>query len=216
MRPTHHANLIPHAYSDIADALRTELGDVELVEIIEQTLPIERARDIVDIQLMKSGERDQVIVLAFDTATREAQNALLKVLEEPVASTFFFIVTPQEHLLLPTLRSRLSRLTTYSSQSTAKTKQNAEAVKFLKASVQERLEIIKPFIEEKDRQGTAHLIKDVTRAIENRRESMDGGAVWADSLRQLNTLLTYSQDPASSPKMLLEHMAGIVPVTRNV
>lgn len=209
MTPTHHANLIPHAYSDIADALRAELGDVELIEVVEQTLSIESARDIIDMQFMKSGERNQVIIIAFDTATREAQNALLKVVEEPVASTYFFIVTPNAHLLLPTLRSRLS--TEHGAENKEQKAGLEDANKFLKSSVQERLEIIKPLIEEKDRRGTASLIKDVTRAVENSRESMDS-AVWSDCLRQLNTLLSYSQDPASSPKMLLEHLAGVVPV----
>lgn len=211
MTPTHHANLIPYAYSDIANTLHTELGDVELVEIVEQTLPIERARDIVDIQLMKSGDRDQVIIVAFDTATREAQNALLKVLEEPVPSTFFYIITPNAHLLLPTLKSRLSELAANNRLLTAEDTGATKVRAFLKASPQKRLVMIKRLVDEKDRQGTAHLIKNIATMFESLRGSIDS-KTWAGKLRELNTLLGYAQDPASSPKMLLEHVALTLPI----
>ncbi len=41
-----------------------------------------------------------------DALTREAQNSLLKLLEEPPSQTAFFLLTRQRHQLLPTIRSR--------------------------------------------------------------------------------------------------------------
>ncbi len=52
-------------------------------------------------------------VVVVDEAERvlpEAQNALLKSLEEPPRATFFVLVTSQPETLLPTIRSRCSRV----------------------------------------------------------------------------------------------------------
>ena len=46
------------------------------------------------------------IFYAFDSATSEAQNALLKSLEENTAKNQFVLVTENEHSVLPTLNSR--------------------------------------------------------------------------------------------------------------
>jgi len=52
------------------------------------------------------GPRSVVIVLEADLATTEAQNALLKLLEEPPASTVIVLVTSRADRLLPTIVSR--------------------------------------------------------------------------------------------------------------
>lgn len=202
---TTHAQLVPHAYDTVADAIRTQAGDVEYIEIIEQTLPVDRAREIIDRQLMKSDGREKIIVIAFDTATREAQNALLKVVEEPVVGTTFMLVTPNAHILLPTLKSRLSELTL--DVDTASKAQAAK--KFLKASPQERLDIIKPLIDSKDRRETGRFIRDIANIF--REHTTHAG--WGSHATTLNTFLSYTDDPASSPKMLLEHLALTLPVT---
>lgn len=46
-------------------------------------------------------------ILEIDSITHEAQNALLKIFEEPNDYAHFFLIIPSEELLLPTLRSRL-------------------------------------------------------------------------------------------------------------
>lgn len=49
-----------------------------------------------------------LVVLAAEALTIEAQQALLKTLEEPPALTKLLIVTPKRDLLLPTIQSRLT------------------------------------------------------------------------------------------------------------
>ncbi len=48
------------------------------------------------------------IVLAFTSATTEAQNALLKILEDPPATTQFVLCVPSAGILLPTILSRVA------------------------------------------------------------------------------------------------------------
>lgn len=52
------------------------------------------------------GRRRTVIVDNADRLVPEAQNALLKTLEEPPPASVFLLVTHRPHLLLPTVRSR--------------------------------------------------------------------------------------------------------------
>jgi DNA polymerase III subunit delta' len=52
-----------------------------------------------------SGDRKIFIIKAF-SITHEAQNSLLKTLEDPVPGTGFILLIPCADRLLPTLRSR--------------------------------------------------------------------------------------------------------------
>ena len=56
------------------------------------------------------GQRRVVIIADADRVVTPAQNALLKILEEPPDSTRFVLVTARPDLLLPTVRSRCQRL----------------------------------------------------------------------------------------------------------
>ncbi|WP_252400134.1 DNA polymerase III subunit delta', partial [Campylobacter jejuni] len=50
---------------------------------------------------------EKIIVLMADSYRIEAQNFLLKLLEEPPKNIKFLIVIPSKNLLLPTIKSRL-------------------------------------------------------------------------------------------------------------
>jgi DNA polymerase-3 subunit delta' len=87
------------------DVLIVEPGDSGAIKI-------EQVRDIVDRTAYRpfEGRRRVVIVDDAHTVMSAAQNALLKTLEEPPSSSMFILVTPLPDLLLPTVRSRLIRL----------------------------------------------------------------------------------------------------------
>ena len=56
------------------------------------------------------GRRRVVIVERADALLPEAQNALLKTLEEPPPASVFVLITARPDVLLPTVRSRCQRL----------------------------------------------------------------------------------------------------------
>lgn len=56
------------------------------------------------------GEVKTVLIDPAHLMTDSAANALLKILEEPPASTFFFLVTPLPSRLLPTILSRCQKI----------------------------------------------------------------------------------------------------------
>jgi DNA polymerase-3 subunit delta' len=83
-------------------------GEIKMATAIE----VEQAREAVDfVQLStyRAGFR-VVLVNPADSLNLAAANALLKVLEEPPLNTVFVLVSDQPRRLLPTIRSRCTRL----------------------------------------------------------------------------------------------------------
>jgi DNA polymerase-3 subunit delta' len=88
-------------------------SDVLVVEPGETgSIKIDQIREAIDRAAYRpfEGRRRVVIVDGADALVGEAQNALLKTLEEPPPSSVFVLVTSRPDLLLPTVLSRGHRL----------------------------------------------------------------------------------------------------------
>ena len=88
-----------------ADVLFLEPGDTGSIRI-------EQIREAIERSAYRpfEGRRRVVIINDADAIVTEAQNALLKTLEEPPASSTFVLVTSRPDTLLITVRSRCQRL----------------------------------------------------------------------------------------------------------
>jgi DNA polymerase-3 subunit delta' len=87
-----------------ADILMVEPGDTGVIRVDQVREAIERSA-----YRPFEGRRRVVIVDNADAAMPEAQNALLKTLEEPPPASTFILVTSRPDTLLPTVRSRCQR-----------------------------------------------------------------------------------------------------------
>jgi DNA polymerase-3 subunit delta' len=76
------------------------------------SIRIEAVRDVIDRAGYRpfEGRRRAVIIDEADSMVDAAQNALLKTLEEPPSASIFILVSSLPDALLPTVRSRCSRL----------------------------------------------------------------------------------------------------------
>ncbi len=81
--------------------------DINL-QVFEKAMGIPDVRNIQKSISLKpfKGKIKAVIVQAYEGITVEAQNALLKVLEEPPANTIILITIQKKELILPTIISR--------------------------------------------------------------------------------------------------------------
>ena len=87
--------------------------DVMIIEAGDTgTIKIEQIRDAVERSTYRPFEGRRRVVIVDDAAALvgPAQNALLKTLEEPPASSVFILLTSRPDVLLPTVRSRVIRL----------------------------------------------------------------------------------------------------------
>lgn len=88
----------------------------------------------------------RVFIIVASSVTNEAQNALLKTLEEPSGDALFILVVPSPQQLLPTLRSRAQVLDVGATSSSSLVDTEA----FLKAKPEKRLEMLKPLFDKGD------------------------------------------------------------------
>ena len=94
--------------------------DIDL-QVFEKSLGIPDVRNIQkNIFLSPLGEKKALILVLQNSATIEAQNSILKLLEEPPPSALIFIVTANHLELLPTILSRAKLISINSEQKSNK------------------------------------------------------------------------------------------------
>jgi|SRR3989344_5052929 len=175
---------------------------------------VEDARRVGEIaaQGPVAGEH-KVILIAAARAYREAQNALLKLFEEPPEGTYLFLILPSLGGLLPTLRSRVHIL-----ELGIKNKElriGKEAEEFLKATRERRSAMVKKLATGKDEEERrAH--RDEALAIMNGIEAVAYQHVGRSTshiklLEEIQTLRGYLHQPSAPVKMILEHLAIVAP-----
>lgn len=82
----------------------------DVVDIENGSITIDIVRRLYTMTQGKSKQQRVIIVDAADTMSHEAQNAFLKLLEEPTAHTTFLLLIHRPDRLLPTVLSRLQML----------------------------------------------------------------------------------------------------------
>lgn len=173
--------------------------------LVQDSIGVDDARFIRSFQSLKATggtHTHKVIIIAARGMTSEAQNALLKVVEEPTPGTYFFVVMPKRDLVLPTLQSRLRFITTLKEQEVT-----ATAEKFLSASPAERLVLVETIIKEKDK-ASAHTLLDAVLQVLYQRDGVRAGSTVFEELISAQRRLGRR---GASLKLLLEHIALILP-----
>jgi DNA polymerase-3 subunit delta' len=116
LKPRSTSDLEREACGTCAACTRIARGvhpDVIVIEPGELgSIKIEQIRDVIVRAAYRpfEGRRRVVIIDDADALTQDAQNALLKSLEEPPSATMFILVSSIPDALLPTVRSRCPRL----------------------------------------------------------------------------------------------------------
>lgn len=113
-------NLIPRLFvSNSSTAIQTNIDllienykmslfDVLKIGEFGSAIKIETIRDLKKTLFLKpaQGKYRGIVIYNSQNLTTEAQNSLLKILEEPPESTLIILAAPNENLLLPTIISR--------------------------------------------------------------------------------------------------------------
>jgi len=178
------------------------------------TFYIDDARTIKSLQAEKTEEnKKRFFVLSVNFITKEAQNALLKVFEEPSLNTYFFLVIPSMEDLLPTLKSRLFILDIEKNEDLSEAIINIED--FLKMELKERFDLVKRLTEKKngDMQLTKIEALKFMRRLETKIYEIKNDLVDADYIfQEIFMINKYLKRNGSSVKMLMDHCSVVIPV----
>ncbi len=201
----HHAYLLyANALVESSVPLEYQKVGVDTYHIVIDSLGIDDVRTLTEKSIQRPFESDVcVFVIVARIITVQAQNALLKLFEEPPVHSQFYVVLPPTVSLLPTLRSRLAEL---GINKNYEQKENEAFTMFLNASYAERLSSIAEHTK----------IKDVVWA----EEIVVGCEYFAHTTTKNKTQIltsvllvrSYIGTNGASSKMLLEELALVLPV----
>lgn len=190
----------------------TVQGNPDVVVLRHGLLSVEDARKLEELASVAPFKGDKrALIITADRLYHEAQNALLKLLEEPSPGTHLFLVVPTVGGLLPTIRSRVQIVKREGAAG-----EGADLAKeFIRGGKEERAKIIKALTSGSDdddrrtkRDEAVALINGVERTAYGRGPAR---AARAELLKELATLRDYLYDRSSPVKLMLEHLALVVP-----
>lgn len=197
----HHAYLVIDTNLSLAtlpDNLRQQ--SVDVLHVIRDSLGIDEARYLKSqAEQSAFGVGKRTFVIAASSMTVQAQNALLKLFEEPPVNTQFYLVLPDERLLIPTLRSRLM----LKDSQVAVEQDSSIWLDFRQASYADRLKVIAEKVKDKDQ---VWINEVVNKALKEATKTTDKKFLMSAVLVAQN----YTS-PGASKKMLLEELTLSIP-----
>ncbi|KKU50395.1 MAG: polymerase III subunit delta protein [Parcubacteria group bacterium GW2011_GWA1_47_10] len=221
----HHAYLIEGAQEEVLPALLEFLEDAgvatransDFMHISVDAFKMEDARNLKAYEKEKSFSTDKkIFVISANSILLEAQNTLLKVFEEPIPNTHFFVIVPDTNSLIRTLVSRFFVIR----QPALAEGRDKTAEKFLAMSGTQRLELIKGIIAEPEEEEK-NVFSDSARAkalkflnslelVLHKKSGIGGFPI--KSFEHFFKVREILRMPGSSVKNLLESVALITPV----
>lgn len=201
---THHALLYraPAVSREAAVPLLPLLAasEIEYVEVTGFGIDDVRALTMAAYRTPAVGERLGIVVI-LQTMTVEAEQALLKLLEEPPLTTAFLFCVPESVFILPTLLSRFSVV-----GGNIERPLTASFSEFVSLSVPDRITLIGEKITEKDINWQQE-IKQGTLSYLTKRKEVLAPEVVATLYYVVEHFLTRG----ASNKQLLEELAFTLP-----
>ena len=223
----HHAYLIEGARAEIVPQILDLMqefgvavtGNPDFLHITLDSFKIEDARNLKSFSVERGiSENKKIFIISANNFLLEAQNTLLKMFEEPIENTHFFLIVPDINILLPTLVSRFYLIS--ARQGLAEGIKEAE--KFIIMPLQGRLDFIKELLADGDEADTEVIVLDSARAkalkFLNSLEfvlhkqfipRVPLGRV--DFFRQIFKVREFLRQPGSSAKSLMESVALTIP-----
>lgn len=175
-----------------------------------ESFGINEARSIKEHEERKPLKESKTIVISFDFITKEAQNALLKILEEPREGTYFFLITRVESTLLKTLLSRLILL-----RKSDILFEDGESKKFLEGEVDERLKYSEKFKEVSNETKKIDSLRFIESIERDLYSSKKGRVQNKLALNEIVSIKKYLFTRSPSTKMLMDYLAVFLPKIKN-
>ncbi|MFZ1019467.1 MAG: hypothetical protein WAN61_00540 [Minisyncoccia bacterium] len=238
----HHAYLIQGEWEAITaeiikflDGLNIKTaGNPDFIHINLDSFKVEDAFYLRSMSTDKSfSSAKKIFLICVNSFTLDAQNVLLKMFEEPIENTNFFVIVPDAKALLKTFVSRFYFIPTRSDLA-----EYAEAEKFIAMPLQKRIDFIKEFLPKKDEEDKEEMnaesnnskaLKFLNALETSLHSKLQKNSEWCGShpvlregLSQKNSFAAccahffkvreFLRMPGSSVKTLMESVALITPI----
>ncbi len=212
----HHAYLIEGGVDVVVPQILEFVKGMEVTEIKLDTFKIDDARNLKSYEGVKALDSKKAFVIYANSFLLEAQNAMLKMFEEPIENTHFFIVVPDVSALLKTFVSRFYVISSRQRLG----EEIKEAQQFVDMSIRDRLEFIKELVAKPEEEDTEVLDLNSTRAkalkFLNALEStlhnkVSKTAFDISYFHQIFKVREFLRMPGSSAKTLMESVALVIP-----
>lgn len=174
-----------------------------------EKLNIDEARELAAEASFKSVSGRALYVLGAGSISHDAQQALLKLFEEPQEGSVFILLTPPG-MLIATLRSRFVE---YPEKIDEAENESAPASKFLKSAYKERSAQVSALLKEED--GAKERVREFLNSLEkllHTAHDKKPSPELREALSDIALVRDYLSDRSASMKMLLEHLAAVLPV----
>ncbi|MFA6520329.1 MAG: hypothetical protein WCT44_01840 [Candidatus Paceibacterota bacterium] len=225
----HHAYLIEGARSEIIPEIFkflniidvSTVGNPDFINISIDNFKIDEALELRAMSSNKSFSLGKkIFIICANTLSLDAEGVLLKMFEEPIENTHFFLVVPDAKPLVKTLVSRFYFIPTQSDL----VEDIKVANKFIHMSLGNRLDFIKELLtepEEEDVEGNQMVVLDSSRSQALKFLNALESALHVELSGNVSSLKVFShffkvrqflRMPGSSTKSLLESVALITPV----
>lgn len=225
-RMTHHAYLVEGeqdvALARIEEFLKETLGfespsDPDIERHATPQLSIDDARALLTGAMRSAaGNRGKVIVISTQRLFHEAQNALLKLFEEPPAGVTFILSIPRAGILLPTLQSRLMSLPGMSQQGS----HHPLVAEFLAGDSSAREKLIAKLVDrskdttdavkQRARAEAAGLVEGLIREVHSMRDSIPADE-FRSFMKDAHAFLPVLHQRSAPLKLILEHLRLTIP-----
>ncbi|MDZ4228202.1 MAG: hypothetical protein U1E54_03075 [Candidatus Levybacteria bacterium] len=179
-------------------------------QIYEKTMGIEDVRSIQKTILLKPfrGKTKAVIIDAYENIGHEAQNALLKILEEPPSNTIIVIMAAKQELFLPTIISRCKVIILQEKEIKLTQNDLSEFEKtlniLLNGKIGDKLKIAQDIT--KDKEDAALWLKKIAVFLENKLKQNNKDSKLLSFLKRLQKTYKTIKNTNVSQRIALENL----------
>jgi len=164
---------------------------------------------------LKIGEGKKICIINTKFINHEAEQALLKIIEEPTADTHFFIIVPDSSVLLDTIISRVHVIKIEDEENSEIKK---EIISFISLKPADRINKVALIIKNNKDEENSGQLRFYATSFVNELESVFYKKFKKDVkdnkikfiLDELHKARGYLSTPGASVKMILEHLALII------
>jgi DNA polymerase III delta prime subunit len=200
------------------------VGNPDFCRISIDNFKIDEALDLRALSSQKGFSSDKkIFIICVNSFSLDAEGVLLKIFEEPIENTHFFLIVPDTNALLKTLVSRFYLIKAAPMPKGIGAPTESVGEKFISLPLQKRVDFIKELlveIEEEDAEGNEIAVLDSTRSkalkfLNALEFVLNSKLVKQNSLQiclqHFFKVREFLRMPGSSVKSLMESVALITP-----